>query len=388
MAKNSNTKLNTEADGRTFKQVADAWLADTRSRLASTTYDRYSDTLERDIYPRYGEAPMESVTAAEVNRFLKEAPGLAKESGRTLGNSGLMVIRAVMSSVIRFSHKGTPGEQADMHYEINSYEELSVSELEMICIRAKYNHCTEMLAALLALFSGLRIGELCALGSDDVDTDRMEILVHRTLHRVKNPDGKSDKKTVIVVEELPRKTQIRTVAFPKILKDYIDEFKVPGRMLLRKNDGTDPVDPRSLEQRLDRIMDAFHLENITIERLRKTYIKGSADERILDNVFSGDRPDVPYSGALDYKWLSEEMKIDLMPLRLLVGFSAGDMSKLMGLSEEAYQDMEEGKRVMTWSEYLSLLFVFHYNGRTIDIVDDLGLFPRSLREKIAIGETA
>ncbi|MBP3805047.1 MAG: tyrosine-type recombinase/integrase [Oribacterium sp.] len=371
---------------KTFREVAEEWVEESKDRIASTTHDRYMEALERDVFPEYADFPMSSVTESEMNSFLKRAPELAKKQGRNLRNSGLMVVRAVMSSVIQYARKGEDGEKTDISYDVNSYEELTAGEIEMICLRAKYNHCTEMLSALLALFCGLRISELCALGCNDVDLDRMEIFVHRSIHRVKNPDRESDKKTLVVVEELSRKTQIRSVSIPSVMKDYIKEFYVPGRMLIRKNNGEEPADPRSLEGRLTRVMDAFRMENITYERLRKTYMNGSADEIVLTNVFTGVRPDRPYDGTLDYKWLSEEMANDLTPLRLLVGFSAEDMSKLIGTTEAIYQDIEVGNRGMSWSEYLSLLFVFHYNGRTLGIIDNRGLFPKSLKEKISIGE--
>lgn len=77
--------------------------------------------------------------------------------------------------------------------------------------RVKYNHCPEMLAALLSMYCGLRTGELSGLSSDDADLERMELYIHSTVHRVKNPDENALKKTHIVVEELPRKT--RSVGF-------------------------------------------------------------------------------------------------------------------------------------------------------------------------------
>lgn len=389
MAKEANGKLNeNNIEEKTFRHVAEEWLIGSKGRIAATTYARYSEALERDIFPQYGDTPISQVTESEMNRFLKKAPDFARQRGRKLKNSGLMVVRAVMSSVIQYYNEGESGGKPDFSYEINSYEELSAIEIEKICIRAKYNKCTELLSALLALFCGLRISELCALNCDDVDLDRMEIFVHRSIHRVKNPDKDSEKRTMLVVEELSRKTQIRRVSIPEVMKDYIKEFYIPGRMLIRKNDGGEPADPRSLEGRLTRIMDTFKFTNITYERLRRTYMNGTADEQVLINIFMGTRPDMPYEGNLDYKWLSEEMIKDLMPLRLLVGLSIDDMSMLMGVSEDVYRDMEDGNRGMSWNEYLSLLFLFHYNGRTIDIVDNLGLFPRSLREKITIGEIA
>ena len=112
-----------------------------------------------------------------------------------------------------------------------------------------------MLAALLCLYCGMRTGELSAIKSDDVDTTRNEIYIHEMAHRVRNPkrDEPREKKTVIVVEEMPWKKQIRRVRYPEVLTDYIKEFQIKGRPLIRsRND--EQVDPRTLENWLLRIM--------------------------------------------------------------------------------------------------------------------------------------
>ena len=43
-------------EGRTFEQVSQDYLTNARGRIASTTYDRYLDALERDIYPEYANS--------------------------------------------------------------------------------------------------------------------------------------------------------------------------------------------------------------------------------------------------------------------------------------------------------------------------------------------
>jgi len=78
---------------KTFRQVAEGYLASARGTIASTTYDRYLDALERDVYPEYANTPMADITDAEVNRFIKVAPGLAEKRGRSLTNSGLLVVK-------------------------------------------------------------------------------------------------------------------------------------------------------------------------------------------------------------------------------------------------------------------------------------------------------
>ena len=371
------------AEGKTFYEAAEDWLAEIKGNVAATTFDRYQKALERDIYPEYKNTPMKDVTIDEMNRFIKIAPELAAKRGRELKNSGLQIVRAVMSNIIRYVSE-RDGNSATIPNEINPYETLDTYQIERICIRAKHSHCQEMLAALLFLFCGLRNGELCALKSDDVDLNRMEIYIHATAHRVSNPNQEVKNKTILVIEEITQKKRNRRVRIPAVLKDYIAEFLEPGRFLIRNNDNA-MSDPRTLEKKIERVLGAFGLEEINSERLRMTYQKGRADEQILTNIFLGIRPDRPYSGAVDMKWLTDEMARDLAPLRLLVGLSHGELGQIMGVSEGTYRSMENGSRDLSWDEYLSLLFIFHYNGRTIDVVDGLGLFPQSLKEKIKVG---
>ena len=379
--KRNNTRNNSE---RTFRQVAEEWLDFIRDKVARTTHDRYADALIRDIYPEYEDTPIEKINFEEINRFTKIAPELAERRGRKLKESGLQIVRTTMTNVMQFASDPDYGK-AGIPRTIVSYEELLPQEIETICFRAKYNHCPEMLAALLSMYCGLRTGELSGLSSDDADLERMELYIHSTVHRVKNPDENAIKKTHIVVEELPRKNQIRRVSIPGVLKGYIAEFIIPGKPLIRAKDDESLSDPRSLENRLLKIMELFGIKNINFERLRKTYLKEKADLQILNNVFQGIRPNKPYSGAIDVKWLTVEMTKDLASLRLLLGLDHKEMGSILGVTEGKYKSLENGTHEISWNQYLTLLFMFYYNGKTKDVVEPLGLFPLALQERIRIG---
>lgn len=170
-----------------------------------------------------------------------------------------------------------------------------------------------------------------------------------------------------------------------ILNDYIGEFIIKGRPLIRNKDG-EQIDPRNLENWLKRIMSVFRMENINFERLRKTYMNGKADEQVLNNIFLGIRPDSPYGNHVDVDWLTVELTKDLAPLRMLIGITPEEMADVLGVSAGLYRQIENGSRELSWDQYMTILFLYHYNMRTTDIVNNLGLYPDSLREKIKIGE--
>ena len=370
---------------RTFRELAEEWLLANKDNIASTTYDRYEDALIRDIYPEYADTPMEQVTIEEMNLFLDKAPELAKKRGRTLKGSALQIVRTVMSNVIQYASEDAPGYKADLSHETVSYEELLPQELKQICVKARYEHCPEMLSALLSIYCGLRTGEICGLSCDDVDLSGMKIYVHSIAHRVRNKDGEDNRKTKVVIDEIARKKHIRRVKIPEALKDYVSEFMLPGRALIRGRDGLSATDPRSLENRLIRILGSLKIRKVNFERLRKTYMNGKADEEILEDAFRDSRSEDSPAGSVDVVWLTDEMARDLAALRLLLGVSIDEMGEILGVSGDIYKNLEAGRQEISWNQYLTLLFMFHFNNKTGVVVDSLGLYPETLKERIVNG---
>ena len=111
-----------------------------------------------------------------------------------------------------------------------------------------------------------------------------------------------------------------------------------------------------------------------------------ADEQVLNNIFLGIHSDAPYDGHVDEKWLTNELTRDMASLRMLIGLSVEEAADVLGVSEVTCRELENGSREPSWDQYMTLLFLYHYNMRTTDIVKNLGLYPDSLREKIRIGE--
>lgn len=71
---------------------------------------------------------------------------------------------------------------------------------------------------------------------------------------------------------------------------------------------------------------------------------------------------------------------ELPVLRIKLGLSQEELGQLIGLSRQTYSTLETQKRKMTWSVFLSLIFIFDNNEQTHGFVRDHGLFPEELFE--------
>ena len=82
------------------------------------------------------------------------------------------------------------------------------------------------LGILLALYTGIRIGELCGLKWGDIDFENSSINIHRTVERIVNPTPEiSGTKTVVVIDTPKTSSAKRIIPLPSLLLDHIIAFR-------------------------------------------------------------------------------------------------------------------------------------------------------------------
>ena len=142
--------------------------------------------------PELGGLKLSQITATKVNSFLQRK----LSNGRLDGTGGLSAsyvgsIMIIVSSAISFAvaeqmcqplktpiYKPQP-EKCEL--EILSFEEQLLIEQHI-----RDNLTPTNIGILISLYTGLRIGEICALSWDDIDLVNQVIHVRHTVARVKN----------------------------------------------------------------------------------------------------------------------------------------------------------------------------------------------------------
>ena len=66
---------------------------------------------------------------------------------------------------------------------------------------------------------------------------------------------------------------------------------------------------------------------------------------------------------------------NLQLMRVKIGVSQEELSKIIGISRQTYSSFETGKRLMSWQVYMSLVLFFDINPSTHDLLHHLGCFP-------------
>ena len=167
----------------------------------------------------------------------------------------------------------------------NTTKEIKVlsSDQQKLFIEAIKGHNLEVLF-LVALSTGLRLGEILGLKWSDIDFDTCTLTVNRTLQRVTQIDRNGNRESK-VIEQLPKtKNSIRTIPIPKNilikLKDYkVEQSKNRLKLgdLYSNNDYVFcdklgyPIDDKRPARNLKSILTKLDIEPIKFHGLRHTY---------------------------------------------------------------------------------------------------------------------
>lgn len=126
------------------------------------------------------------------------------------------------------------------------------------------------LGLLLCMFTGLRLGEICALTWSDISFSEQTICVRRTMQRVQTKDD-SQRKTKVVITSPKSGNSVRRIPVPRELMKVLHAYRKgrKGFVLTGKEDAY--VEPRAMERHLDKVLKQLGMEHVNFHALRHTF---------------------------------------------------------------------------------------------------------------------
>ena len=126
---------------------------------------------------------------------------------------------------------------------------------------------------LLALCTGIRIGELCALRWESVSTNDKAIRIAKALQRLHDTSVSQGARTRIVIGPPKSDTSVRTIPMTEYATGLCRRMK-PQSSAAYVLTGTEAfMEPRTLQYRLERYTQACGLEGVHFHTLRHPYVK-------------------------------------------------------------------------------------------------------------------
>ena len=143
-------------------------------------------------------------------------------------------------------------------------------ELRRCCLR-NYGNDIGAAAALIAMFTGLRIGEVCGLRVGDIDFAKRTLTVARTVERcIDTLNHKSE----VVINTPKTRSSARTIPVADVLmdalRDLCDGLGKDDYILQPSTGGV--FEPRLLRQHYNNMLKRYHIGHYKFHCLRHTFV--------------------------------------------------------------------------------------------------------------------
>ncbi|MGI5896133.1 MAG: tyrosine-type recombinase/integrase [Oscillospiraceae bacterium] len=261
-----------------FEQIAALWLETICFTVKRSTYFQYMRIINQHLNPAFSGRTVAVVDDNLILQFIRSKMVNGRLDGRGgLSPKSLRDILVVLKSILRFAKKRgyyTP-ELPDIPLPKMEQEEISIlSDTAQRHLEGYLNQSNDLckLGILVCLYTGLRIGEICALKWGDIRFDAASIYVRRTVLRIPG-DLENKQKTRVVFNTPKTRSSLREVPLPVFLLRKLHPYRglFSADSFFLTGDTTKFIEPRTYQYRFKRYLQQAGLPEMKFHVLRHTF---------------------------------------------------------------------------------------------------------------------
>ncbi len=263
-----------QAKAGSVMTIGNRWLADSAGTLKISSINKYEDILRCYILPKFGNREFSEITNRDLMSFVHElrTSGGTKKQG--LAPATVAEILSAMNGLRVYALKhdynvAFSPECVNVKREQKNIRVFSLEEEKKLFTYLQENMNLTSLGILLCFFTGIRLGELCALQWEDFNMQERQLCVHRTMQRVR-VDNDQKHKTEVRIFEPKSSCSIRIIPLPDIIVDSLEDFYTPDAFLLT-GQRERFIEPRTMQNRFKSILAACGIANANFHATRHTF---------------------------------------------------------------------------------------------------------------------
>lgn len=259
---------------RNVAESLEAWLeGDIQLQVKRSTYESYYYCIQKHVLPFFRLNENQSINSETIQRFVKMVKmntSLAESSKKKLLSIFKICLKELLKdtpdciSLIKSIQLPKPEYKEVKVFSVKEQHELETIVLHSVDKR--------VLGVILCFYTGIRLGELCALKWSDFDMETGMMSISRTVFRTKNFTEET-KKTQLLVGAPKSRKSIRKIPVPEFLLELIKEADLcPPNGNCYVFSGTDiPLDPRRYQKLFKNLLSKANLQYRKFHTTRHTF---------------------------------------------------------------------------------------------------------------------
>lgn len=254
-----------------FEDVLDKWLVQMSIRIKKSTLYKYETIIKNHIKPYLGKKNISELTSDELNTFISQklCSGRMKTSSE-LSPSYVRTMAIILNSVMKYAMRENIISHKEMYISkpVTSKKELIIlnqNEQKILELYLLTNISEKNLAIMISLYTGLRIGEVCALQWKDVDLDNHIINIRNSVVRVSSKES-----SYLMLDEPKTLSSTRVIPIVPTLYQLLMQYKKDNDIFVISGT-TEFMKPRTLEYHFKKTLKKCELKVVNYHALRHTF---------------------------------------------------------------------------------------------------------------------
>ena len=244
--------------------------------ITASTYANFVLIAENHLIPYFGKRRIGTINESDIQKYilyLFREGRMDKSGGLTVKTIRDIILVVRMSLLYAYKEKAIPLLNWDLiEYpkDTTGHSIIALSkEDEQKLIQAIYFNLNRKTAGILiALFTGIRIGELCGLQMRDISLSENTITINKTVQRIYD---KHVKKSYINIGGPKTKSSERVIPFPSLLANIIKKFYTDNPNQYFLTGKVKQTEPRTYRQFFTRFLNRNNLQKVKFHEIRHTF---------------------------------------------------------------------------------------------------------------------
>jgi len=249
----------------TMEDATKEFLSSTN--MKESTFSQYSFICERYILPYFKNTEIRKLSNGSINSFIQEKINNGGLLGKPLSPKTINDMAGLLVQIIK-GHSQFEIDIAKPRYRSEEITIFTKDEYNKLKAYMSLDTDNRKLGIIIALLTGIRLGELCALTWESIDLDRGIIFINKTMQRIKSLGTKA--KTKIIIDTPKSTASVRAIPIPVILLDLLRMFKSDDSFYVLTNTKK-YIEPRVYQRHFKRFLEACSIRDYKFHTLRHTF---------------------------------------------------------------------------------------------------------------------
>lgn len=250
-------------------EIIELWKIDKKQYVKRSSYSAYILLIENHLLPAFGN--MLNVKEVDIQSFVLQ------KLGEGLSHKTIKDILIVLKMILKFGAKNKFIEYEQFYIQFPTEREKQGIEVltrvnqKKIMNYVQENFTFKNLGIYICLSAGIRIGEICALTWDDIDTENGVIYIRKTIQRIYIVEN-GYRHTELILDTPKTKNSIRDIPMNKDLLKILKPIKkiINNTFFVLTND-IKPTEPRTYRNYYKKLLLGLGIPDLKFHGLRHSF---------------------------------------------------------------------------------------------------------------------